>query len=215
MAQLCDPRLRRVLWISLGSGLALVAILGLGIIGLLAMTRFVASGWLETLIDMAGVLAILVLFITLFPALVSMISGLLLEEVARAVEARHYPDLPPARTQSVGEVVMTVISFATVILVVNLLVFPLYLLPIINILVFLTINSYLLGREYFELVAFRRMKPGEARRLRIRHRARVMSAGFVISVFASIPLLNLMLPPFGTAFMLHIFECLRRESKFV
>jgi len=215
IAQLYDPHLRRVLWTSLGGGLALVVTLGLGIIGLLAVTRFVASDWLETLIDMAGALTTLVLFVTLFPALVSIISGLLLEEVARAVEARHYPDLPPARTQSVGETVMTVTSFSTIIVAVNLLAFPLYLLPIINILVFLTINSYLLGREYFELVALRRMKPEEVRRLRIKYRARVMYAGFVISVFASIPLLNLMLPPFGAAFMIHIFERLRQESKFV
>ena len=104
MAQLCDPRLRRVLWISLGSGLALVAILGLGIIGLLAITRFVTSYWLETLIDMAGALTTLVLFVTLFPALVSIISGLLLEEVARAVEARHYPlDIAVHRRRSLSE----------------------------------------------------------------------------------------------------------------
>ncbi len=215
LAQLGDPRLRRVLWLSLGGSLAVAVLLALSAGGLLVVTRFVAMGWLETLLDVAGVLATLVLIIALFPALVSIISGLLLEEVARAVEARHYPKLPPARTQSVGEAILTVLAFAAVMVAVNLAVLPLYLLPMINIIIFLTMNSYLLGREYFELVAFRRLKPAAARQLRKEHRARVLTAGLIIALFASVPLLNLLLPLFGAAFMLHVFERLRQDSKFV
>lgn len=215
LAQLGDPRLRRVLWLSLGGGLAVAALLVVGAGGLLAVTRFVAVGWLETLLDVAGVLAALVLIIALFPGLVGIVSSLLLEEVARAVETRHYPKLPPARRQPISEIVLTALAFAAVMVAVNLVVLPLYLLPIVNIIIFLTINGYLLGREYFEFVAFRRLKPAAARRLRKEHRARVLTAGLIIALFASVPLLNLLLPLFGAAFMLHVFESLRQESKFV
>lgn len=215
LAQMTDPRLRRVLWLSLGGGVVVTVLLALSAGGLLAVTQFVAVGWLETLLDVAGVLTVVVLVIALYPATVSIISGLLLEDVARAVEARHYPKLPPARKQPVGETILTVLAFAAVMVAVNLLVLPLYLLPMLNIIVFLTMNGYLLGREYFELVACRRLEPAAARKLRKEHRVHVLTAGLIIALFASVPFLNLMLPLFGAAFMVHVFERLRQESNVV
>lgn len=215
LAQMTDPRLRRVLWLSLGGGVVVTVLLALSAGGLLAVTQFVAVGWLEILLDVAGVLAAVVLVIALYPATVSIISGLLLEDVARAVEARHYPKLPPARKQPVAETILTVVAFAVVMVAVNLVVLPLYLLPMINIIIFLTMNGYLLGREYFELVACRRLKPAEARKLRKEHRTRVLTAGLIIALFASVPFLNLLLPLFGAAFMVHVFERLRQESNAV
>ena len=38
---------------------------------------------------------------------------------------------------------------------------PLYLVPVLNVIVFYGINAYLLGREYFEMVALRRLDPSQ------------------------------------------------------
>jgi uncharacterized protein involved in cysteine biosynthesis len=76
-------------------------------------------------------------------------------------------------------------------------------------LVFFTLNGYLLGREYFELVAQRRMTAVEAKALRRTRRARVFLAGVVVAFLLTIPLVNLITPIIATAFMLHIYEGMR------
>jgi uncharacterized protein involved in cysteine biosynthesis len=76
-------------------------------------------------------------------------------------------------------------------------------------LVFFTLNGYLLGREYFELVAQRRMTAEEAKALRRTRRVRVFLAGVVVAFLLTIPLVNLITPIIATAFMLHIYEGMR------
>ncbi len=215
LAQLADPKLRRVFWLSLGGSLAVAALLALTAGWLLTLTQFVTLGWLEAMLDIAGALATALVIAVLFPGLVGVVSGLLLEDVARAVEARHYPDLAPARAQPITEAVMVALAFAAAMLTLNLLALPFYLLPGVNVIIFFTINGYLLGREYFEFVALRRLAPAAARKMRKEHRLRVLFAGFAIVLFAMVPLLNLLLPLFGAAFMVHVFERLRQQPKSV
>ena len=74
---------------------------------------------------------------------------------------------------------------------------------------FYTLNGYLLGREYFELVAQRRLTAVEATALRRTRRARVFLAGAVIAFLFTVPLVNLITPIIATAFMLHIYEGMR------
>ena len=93
---------------------------------------------------------------------------------------------------------------------------PLYLLllfvPPFNLIVFYALNGYLLGREYFEIVGVRRLDDAETRTLRRRHRGRAFMAGVVIAILLTVPLVNLFTPVVATAFMLHVFERLRRRA---
>jgi len=95
--QFDDPALRRVLWRVLGFGL-LVA-LGLAVAGglLLAQVTARGGGWIEAALDTLGGLAVFILVLLVFPALSGLIASLYLEEIARAVEGRHYPQAPPPR----------------------------------------------------------------------------------------------------------------------
>ena len=106
--------------------------------------------------------------------------------------------------------------FILVTLLLNLLVLPLYLvliwIPPLNLLLFYLLNGYLLGREYFEMVAVRRLDLKEAKGLRRGSRGRMILAGAVITFLLTIPLVNLVTPIIATAFMLHVFEDLRRRS---
>jgi CysZ protein len=90
-----------------------------------------------------------------------------------------------------------------VLILVNLIALPFYLLPGINLALFWIVNGYLLGREYFELVALRHLDVAAARALRRRHALRIFIAGIVIAAFATVPFLNLLSPLFATAFMVH------------
>ena len=81
---------------------------------------------------------------------------------------------------------------------------PLYLLPAANLVIYLALNGYLLGREYFELVAHQRLALGEARQQRRGQRGRLWLAGAAIAVMLMIPVFNLVAPVVAIAFMVHL-----------
>lgn len=171
---------------------------------------------LEWLVDIAAVGAIAVASFFLFPAVMASIMALLLDDVAQAVERRYYPELPPGRDQPLSEAILGNLVFIAVTLILNLLVLPLYLvliwIPPLNLVLFYLLNGYLLGREYFEMVAVRRLDLVATKRLRRDFRGRVILAGAVITFLLTIPIVNLFTPIVATAFMLHIFEDLRRRA---
>jgi CysZ protein len=96
-------------------------------------------------------------------------------------------------------------------ILVNLFALPVYLLmPGINFFVFLGLNGYLFGREYFEVVALRRLDRTATGAARQRFAGRVYLGGVVIAGLFIVPLVNLVAPVIATAFMVHLFEDLRR-----
>lgn len=210
--QLYDPAVRRVLWISAGG--ALIGFAGLALLVWIALFQvaLIAIPWLDTMVDVLGGFAVIVLAYFLFPAVAGTITGLLLEDVAQAVDRRHYPHLAPARQQSVGEVVLSSVRFFALVVALNLLVLPLYLLPGINLVLYYALNGYLLSREYFEMVALRRLTPADVRGLRRTHGLKLFSAGVIIAFLLTIPFVNLAVPVIATAFMIHVFHGVARRG---
>ncbi|HEY1506678.1 MAG TPA: EI24 domain-containing protein, partial [Stellaceae bacterium] len=161
-----------------------------------------------------GSLATLFIAWLIFPSMAILILGFFLDRVIASVEARHYPDLPAPRAIGVGASLASAVRLALLALLLNVLALPLYLFfPLVNIVVFFAINGYLIGREYFEAVAFRRLEPGVVKAMWRHNRARLVIAGAVIAFFLSVPVLNLAAPLIGIAFMLHLFERLRRVDQ--
>ena len=105
------------------------------------------------------------------------------------------------------------LRFMVILIVLNVLILPLIFVPPVYFVVGWALNGYLLGREYFELVACRRLNAAETRAMRRVHRLSALSAGLVIAVISVIPIVNLILPLFGTAFMLHTFQRLPSSGK--
>ena len=184
--QCSDPTFRRVLLRAVGLSLAVFVLLWIVAGALLAW----GGGWfldwinpegiwqdvLEVVFGAAGVGSILFASFILFPAVMVMVMSFLLEEIAVTVEGRHYPSLPPARPQPIGEMLRSGLAFAAMTVAINLLALPFYLLliflPPFNLFLFSGVNGYLVGREYFEIVALRRQNPADAKRLRRRSRNR-------------------------------------------
>lgn len=227
IAQLSDPRLRNVILFAVLGALAVFAGLWAGVWWLLA--NFDPSGiwglgwlaeWMGEAFDwIAGVAfftALLIATFLMFPAVVTVIVGLFLERVAAAVEDRHYPEAGPARPQPIAEVLGSTVKFAATVVLLNILVMPLYLVLLIipgaNLLLYYLLNGYLIGREYFELVAFRRLPPRDATRLRRAFRSRVLVAGIVVAFLMTIPVVNLIAPVIGAAFMVHVAHDLLRRA---
>ena len=212
IAQLGDPRFRSVAWLTLGTSiLTSVALFGVCSAVLLAIPKFEIR-WLEIIANAAIALGAPVLAWLLFPIVVSVVATLWFERAARAVEARYYPDLPPPRTLTFAEQAVPPLRLALFGIVLNLLALTIFWLVPVYIFVFYGLNGYLVGREYFELVALRRMSWREVRSLRRRHRLGALIAGVAIAGMLSIPLVNWVTPVIAVAFMVHIFERLRRKA---
>jgi uncharacterized protein involved in cysteine biosynthesis len=210
--QLGDPAVRRVLWVSVGLSVLVFALVWTGVAYLLTRTTFFQIGWLDTAIDVLGGFATLAVSWLLFPAVVSTTTGFFLEGVADAVESRHYPNLPQVRSQPLEEAVASAVKFFGLMLLLNLILLPFLLIPPVFPFVFYGVNGYLLGREYFDLVAARRLDPVEARTLRRRHGRTLFIAGVLIALLLTIPFVNLAAPLVATAAMVHLFEAIRHEA---
>ncbi|MEJ2014454.1 MAG: EI24 domain-containing protein [Limibacillus sp.] len=222
-SQLSDPRVRRVLFWSLGLALVIFFALwaGLGFLVTLggdSLAAFVeGAGWGSPWSDIAdwiatlgGFLLLIVVSFLVFPGVVSMIVPLFMDQVAGAVEDRHYPALPPAREQPVSEMLGDAVKLGLVTVGLNLAALPFYLIflfiPGLNLVLFYLLNGYLFGREYFELVAVRRLGRDEMKKLWLSRKRQFMLAGVVITFLFSVPIVNLIAPVVGTAFMVHLFQ---------
>jgi CysZ protein len=213
IAELFTPGLRRVVGVSLGITVTSYVVLWIAVATVLHHS--IRFGWrpLDWVVELLGGLTVLVLSWLLFPAVVTMVMGFYLDRVAGAVEARDYPGRGPPRRVSLRETALATLRLMGLTIIVNLLALPIYLLaPGINFFVFLGLNGYLFGREYFEVVALRRLDLTAVRVLRTRFAGRVFLGGVVIAGLFAVPLVNLVVPIIATAFMVHLFETLRHAA---
>jgi uncharacterized protein involved in cysteine biosynthesis len=169
--------------------------------------QFFNWGWVNWLLRQFGGLALVFLLLILVPALMAIVITGFFDVIINAVEQRNYPGLPPLRRPAPGELAGYILKFTLLILLVNLLALPFYLLlPGINFLIAWTANGYLFGREYYEAVAMRRLAPPAMHALRREAKGRVFRAGFLLAVLKTVPILNLVIPVVGCADLTHLFH---------
>lgn len=204
--QILDPKARRVVWIALVTAVAVFILLWTIVGALIVNTAFFSIGWFEIAIDWLGGLAVGILTWLLFPSAISAVIGFFLEDIANAVEQRHYPDLAPANPISTVNTMLTTFRFLAIMLFLNILMLPFLLTGPLFPFVFYSINGYLLGREYFEMVAFRRIGPSKARALRKKHAFQLFLVGVLVAFMLTVPIVNLLAPIITTGMMVHLFE---------
>jgi CysZ protein len=211
--QLFTPPFRAVLFKSLAFTIGLLIVLI--VLSEWVFGHFVSlPGWIETTIEWLGGFALVVGSVFLIPPVTSLIAGLYLDDIGAEVECVHYPADPPGHELSTLAAMGIACKFFLVVLAVNLVALLLLLIPGVNLIAFYLGNGYLLGREYFELVAMRHLPVGEAQQLRVANKAYIFLCGLVIAGMASVPILNLLTPLFATAFMVHIYKALARRAGF-
>jgi uncharacterized protein involved in cysteine biosynthesis len=203
VAQLGDRAFRRPLVLGLALSALVFVALWVGVWLVLRHTHLFAFGWLNTAVAALGELAAFGLAYLLYPGVVGAVTSLFLDQAILAVEVRHYPRLAPPRRIELGEQVIRALRLLVLTVVLNLLVLPVYLVPLINLLVFYGLNGYILGREYFEMVAPRRADPAGVRRLWRDHRWTWIVMGAAIAFLSTLPVINLIAPLVGVAAMVH------------
>jgi CysZ protein len=204
LAQLPDPRMRR----PLALGLAAAALLFLALFG--GGTWLVASAatgglWLERALEALGGIAAFAVAVLLFGPATLVVAGMLLDDVAAAVEARHYPGLPPPRATGLVAQAVAGLGLGLRVLVLTLAALPVaLLLPGVGWAAWLLVSAYAYAREYAELAALRRMDLAAARAWRCRHRLRLLLAGLPAALLALVPVANLLVPILGAAAFTHL-----------
>lgn len=218
IAQFDDPKFRRVLWRGLGLTIVLLIaaclLVNFGINQLLssawAANLIGDQSWLGALINIGGVLFTIALSIWLMVPVTSAIIALFLDEVAQAVEARHYPHLPKQTATKLQDQILVGIRFLGILLLANIGALILSMIvPLLAPFVFWATNGYLMGREYFQMAAMRRMPRAQAQELFQRHQGSIWTAGILMAIPMSIPLVGLFIPILGAATFTHQFERLR------
>ena len=220
LAQLTDRRFRSVLW--RGIGLTVALLVGI-YAALLALIEWLTEEpitlpgvgevtWVGDLLGWGSLGLMLILSIFLMVPVASAITSLFLDEVAEAVEDKHYATLPPVPRIGFWDGLRDTVNFLGVLIAANIFAFILYaIFPFAAFFIFYALNGYLLGREYFQLAAMRRIGREGAKALRKKHQSTVWIAGCLMAVPLSFPLVNLVIPILGAATFTHLYHALSRD----
>lgn len=220
IAQLGDPRIRRVLIRSLAIALLLFAGLWWGIDR--ATTGLEVCGWFgrscridgtgSTLVAMVATIGALWL---LFPPVAIGITNLFADEIVDAVEARHYPAAAAPRPLGWGRTARLSLASAARLILWNLLALPFYVLLIFTavgpFLLFLAVNALALGRDLGDMVAVRHLDDESRRAWLARTRGQRALLGLAVTGAFLIPVANLLAPVVGAALATHFFHRSRRR----
>ncbi|MDJ1015345.1 MAG: EI24 domain-containing protein [Paracoccaceae bacterium] len=221
LGQISDPRFRRVIALGVGLTIGLLAIVYAIVFFLvqLLLPEAFTLPWIgeirfvDDLLSWGSLVLMLFLSIFLMVPVASAFTGIFLDDVADAVEAEHYPTLPPAPRLGLAEGITEALTFLGVIIGANLLALIAYILlapfaPII----FYALNGFLLGREYFRMIAVRRLGREGARQAFRRHIGAIWATGALMAVPLTIPLANLLVPVIGAAAFTHLYHSLESRG---
>jgi CysZ protein len=144
-------------------------------------------GWIGWAADILSGIGASLLALWLFLPVAAIIGTLYIDRIARAVELRYYPNLPPARGASLAAQLWDAISIGLRILLLNLLALILVLiLPGVGL-----VLAWVIGAAD---ALYRRVRPV------------VLAQGCMIALAGAIPALNLLIPVVGTAAMVHVLD---------
>lgn len=215
LSQIGDPRFRRVLAMGVGLSIGLLAVIYLIFAG--AVSIFFPDSiaipwigevtWIKAAITWATIPVMLLLSTFLMMPVASAFTSLFLDEVADAVEEEHYPHLDQTPRTPFVEGVKDSATFLGVLVGANILALILYaFFPFLAPFIFWALNGFLLGREYFQLVAVRRLGRAGARALRRQHSGKIWLAGALMAIPLSVPIVNLLIPVLGAATFTHLYH---------
>lgn len=211
LPQIFSPPYRRVLAKVLALTLALLALVWYGLDYLIVGYIAVPWPWAATALSILTGIGLFVGLAFLVAPVSSLVAGFFLDELAQRAERESDPNGPPGTPLPAGQSIWLAAKFASVSLVVNLCALLLLLVPGVNIIAFFVANAYLAGREYFELAALRYHPLEQVRALRSRHAIYLFICGFPIAMFLAVPIVNLLTPLFGTAYMVRVHKRLMRD----
>jgi CysZ protein len=224
LAQMFSPPFRRVLLKSIGLGLILIVLMGVGLNRVFSWMATTGAHWAEAtagghtawqvlawVLSIAATLGIITGALFLMPAVTAFVGSFFVDEIADEVERTHYPNETPGTALPLFRAMVEGVNTALLAVLVYLCAVPFLFVAGLGLVIMFLANAYLLSREYFLLAAMRFRPPAEAKAMRNAHRGQIFIAGLVIAMFVSIPIVNLATPLFAMAMMVHIHKRLSQR----
>ncbi|MFW0777917.1 MAG: EI24 domain-containing protein [Rickettsiales bacterium] len=149
----------------------------------------------------------------LFPAIMPIIVNFFDTRIVRLIERHQYPHAQGAIEPPFLPEFLHDARFTLKALLLNLLALPFYLIPVVNLLLFYSLNGYLLGKEFFIMVARQHIPIDDAVALHKRHTRTASLAGTGLAIAATIPIINLFAPIWGIAVMTHLYHAINDTPK--
>ena len=219
LGQIGDPRFRGVLF--RGIGLTIILLIAVYATFLWVIEWAFGEGttlpligevtWVGDFLSIGSIFVMLILSIFLMVPVASAITSLFLDEVAEAVEDVHYRDVPRPPRVPFWDGLRDTINFLGILIGANIVAFGIYVFfPPSAPFLFLGLNGFLLGREYFQVTAMRHLGREGAKQMRQDFRVTIWVAGCLMAFPLTIPLLNLLVPVIGAATFTHLYHQLRQ-----
>ena len=183
IAQMLTPALRAVLMKAVGLALLLIVIVGVALQRLLASLATNGATWAEQatgfahhaiwnllawVLSIMASLGIVTGALFLMPTIAAFVGSFFVDEVGEAVEREYYPAEPVGRALPFLRALIEGLKIALLTLAVYFCALPFIFFAGLGVVILFLANSYLLGREYFELAAMRFRPPLEAKAMRKR-----------------------------------------------
>ena len=172
-------------------------------------TDLLSIGWLDKVVDIIGVGLVSVVALLLFPFTFPLAISLFYDGVIKQVEKKYSESNFAVVEIPLRRLVFMEGRFLLITVLLNILLLPLYFIPVLNIMMFFfyyVVNGYLLGREFFMMVAIRYLNIKEAKALRKKNRWKVTAAGVSILLLSLLPVVNLFVPILICVFMVHLYH---------
>ena len=169
------------------------------------------TGWLDALVNWSVGIVSGIGGWFMLPALIVLISGVFQEVTIDRVEKADYPGHRRKGDARFWPDVVHDIRFTGKALLLNMLVLPFYFFGI-GFILSIALNSYLLGREFFESAAGYHLGKPQARELGRKNRKAVYTGGFVVTMMTLTPFVNLFAPIIAIVLMVHLYHVIHQED---
>ncbi len=164
-------------------------------------------GWVADFLFWAlSVAAFVIPAFLIFWSIMIFIASFFDEHIATKIEEYRYPKMALGTSQPFWTEMKQDILFVikTVSLNLILVIIPVFwpFWPIL----FPLLNAYLLGMYFFMMAGGRHVGKKQAKQVAKQHRWKVIGAGLLIVLASGIPILNLVVPFWGVAMMVHLYH---------
>ena len=192
--------------------LGMLIILWVFLSNIIGNILFFEIGFLNSLSHFFAGFVLIFALSALMPIIASGVIGFFADDIAAQFEEQFYPQDPLGKAMSLRAALFFTLKFTLLLSITLLLTLPAFIFGIGFIILFLA-NSWLLGREYFMLIAMRHMDENSAKQFYAKNAGRVFIGGVIISLFTLIPFLNLITAAFAALFMVHNVKHFQKGNK--
>jgi CysZ protein len=166
------------------------------------------AGWWgavgETAAGGFAIVLALALAFALWPLVAMIVSGVFFDVAANRLEAKLLPPDDRGQPPSLVSGLIAGLRFAAVSIPLNVLALPLYFIPIVNVVVAICLNTFLLSRENYCLAALR-YGPFPSAMMELRgNRIATLLAALPAALVCVIPFVNFIVPLWTLATMIRL-----------